>query len=115
MGIIDHGELIALGTQAELTHQVGEIETLILHVGENEDPERLALGMQDMAGCWIADVTDHTLTVIVPEAEEAARPRDYQGQRTRCQDPLGGYARAQPGSGFPAPDREGSSRLETRQ
>ena len=42
VGIIDHGELIALGTQDELTKQVGETETLILHVGENDDPETLA-------------------------------------------------------------------------
>ncbi|MBN8654621.1 MAG: ATP-binding cassette domain-containing protein, partial [Anaerolineae bacterium] len=41
VGIIDHGELIALGTQKELTKQVGETETLILHIGENEDPEAL--------------------------------------------------------------------------
>jgi len=38
VGIIDHGELIALGTQKELTQQVGETETLILHIGENDDP-----------------------------------------------------------------------------
>ncbi len=38
VGIIDHGELIALGTQDELTKQVGQTETLILHIGENEDP-----------------------------------------------------------------------------
>ena len=38
VGIIDHGELIALGTQAELTRQVGENETLILHLGEERKP-----------------------------------------------------------------------------
>ena len=46
VGIIDHGELIALGTQDELTKQVGQAETLILHIGENEDPEALAKAVE---------------------------------------------------------------------
>jgi len=74
VGIIDHGELIALGTQAELTKQVGEMETLILHIDENEDPERMAAAIRTMPGVQRADVTDHTVTVIVPEAEEALAP-----------------------------------------
>jgi ABC-2 type transport system ATP-binding protein len=36
VGIIDHGTLIALGTQKELTKQVGEHDVLRLHVGEAE-------------------------------------------------------------------------------
>ncbi len=74
VGIIDHGELIALGTQAELTKQVGEMETLILHIDESEDPERLAAAIRTLSGVKKADVTDHTVTVIVPEAEEALAP-----------------------------------------
>jgi ABC-2 type transport system ATP-binding protein len=74
VGIIDHGELIALGTQAELTKRVGEMETLILHIGENDDPERLAAAIRTLDMVRKADVTDHTVTVIVPEAEEAIAP-----------------------------------------
>jgi ABC-2 type transport system ATP-binding protein len=74
VGIMDHGELIALGTQTELTKQVGEMETLILHVGENDDPERLAAAIRTLKMVRRADVTDHTVTVIVPEAEEALAP-----------------------------------------
>jgi ABC-2 type transport system ATP-binding protein len=74
VGIMDHGELIALGTQADLTKQVGEMETLILHIGENDDPERLAVAIRTLKGVKKADVTDHTVTVIVPEAEEALAP-----------------------------------------
>src|SRR5215208_4634660 len=48
VGIIDHGELIALGTQAELTQQVGETETLILHIGENDDKEGLATALKSV-------------------------------------------------------------------
>jgi ABC-2 type transport system ATP-binding protein len=74
VGIIDHGELIALGTQKELTKQVGEMETLVLHVDETEDPERLATAVRGLKGVKRADVTDHTVTVIVPEAEEVLAP-----------------------------------------
>jgi ABC-2 type transport system ATP-binding protein len=74
VGIIDHGGLIALGTQAELTKRVGEMETLILHIDENEDPERLAAAIRRVKGVKRADVSDHTVTVIVPEAEEALAP-----------------------------------------
>jgi ABC-2 type transport system ATP-binding protein len=34
VAIIDHGEIIALGTQAELTHMVGELDTVRLSVPE---------------------------------------------------------------------------------
>src|SRR3990172_8821989 len=74
VGIMDHGELIALGTQSELTQQVGEMETLILHVSENEDPERLAAAIRTLKMVRRADVTDHTVTVIIPEAEQALAP-----------------------------------------
>lgn len=74
VGIIDHGELIALGTQAELTRQVGEMETLVLHIDEHEDPERLAAAIRSTPGVKRADVTDHAVTVIVPEAEVALAP-----------------------------------------
>jgi ABC-2 type transport system ATP-binding protein len=74
VGIIDLGKLIALGSQAELTRQVGEMETLILHVGENDDPVRLAAGIRTLQGVLKADVTDHTVSVIVPNAEQALAP-----------------------------------------
>jgi ABC-2 type transport system ATP-binding protein len=35
IGIIDHGELIALGTQAELTEMVGEFDTIRLTLDQN--------------------------------------------------------------------------------
>jgi len=74
VGIIDHGELIALGTQKELTQQVGEMETLVLHVDESEDPQRLADALKDLKDVRKSDVTDHAVTLIVPEAEEALAP-----------------------------------------
>jgi ABC-2 type transport system ATP-binding protein len=74
VGIIDHGELIALGTQAELTRQVGENDTLILHIDENQNGETLAVAVRTVPGVLRADVTDHTVAVIAPEAEEIMVP-----------------------------------------
>ena len=70
VGIIDHGELIALGTQAELTKQVGQAETLILHIGENEDPEALAKAVSNVEGVQKADVTNNQVSIITPDAKD---------------------------------------------
>lgn len=69
VGIIDHGELIALGTQDELTRQVGHTDTLVLHIGENEDPEALAASLKDLPGILEANATDHEISIITPQAE----------------------------------------------
>jgi ABC-2 type transport system ATP-binding protein len=74
VGIIDHGELIALGTQKELTEQVGQAETLLLHVDENQQPEKLAAALKGLAGINKVDLTDHTIAVITPSAEEVLAP-----------------------------------------
>jgi ABC-2 type transport system ATP-binding protein len=74
VGIIDHGELIALGTQAELTRQVGETDTLVLHIDESQDGEALAVAARDIDSVLRADATDHAVTVIAPEAEEIMAP-----------------------------------------
>jgi ABC-2 type transport system ATP-binding protein len=74
VGIIDHGELIALGTQAELNRQVGEKDTLILHIDENQNGEGLAVAVRKIQGVLKADITDHTVAVIAQEAEEIMAP-----------------------------------------
>lgn len=74
VGIIDHGDLIALGTQSELTRQVGENDALVLHLGENEHSERLADALRTVNTVLRAEVTDHTVTVIAPEAEDILAP-----------------------------------------
>jgi ABC-2 type transport system ATP-binding protein len=70
VGIIDHGELIAIGTQKELTQQVGETETLILHVGESDDPEALAASLKGVKDVLEANATDHEVSIITPDAED---------------------------------------------
>lgn len=70
VGIIDHGELIAIGTQKELTEQVGETETLILHIGENEDPDTLAKSIKGINGVLEANVINREIAVITPSAKD---------------------------------------------
>jgi ABC-2 type transport system ATP-binding protein len=74
VGIIDHGELIALGTQKELTQQVGEMESLLLTLDEGLDPEKLAETVRQVPGVLQANHSDHQVTVIGPEAEEVIAP-----------------------------------------
>jgi ABC-2 type transport system ATP-binding protein len=70
VGIIDHGELIALGTQDELTKQVGKTDTLILHIGENDDSKTLAESLKELNGVQHAEATDQSVAVVTPAAEE---------------------------------------------
>lgn len=70
VGIFDHGELIAIGTQKELTQQVREAETLILHVGENDDSEALAKTLKDIQGVQQATAVDHEVSIVCAEAED---------------------------------------------
>jgi ABC-2 type transport system ATP-binding protein len=74
VGIIDGGDLIAIGTQRELTRQVGEMETLVLHIDETQDVAALAAAVEALDMVRHAEVSDHTVTAIVPEAEEALAP-----------------------------------------
>ena len=70
VGIIDHGELIALGTQDELTRQVGEMDTLILRISENEDSKKLAALLKGLGNILDATATDHQVSIITPQAED---------------------------------------------
>lgn len=74
VGIIDHGELIALGTQKDLTKQVGQTETLVLHIGENEDPEALVSALKGVDGVLEANAINHEISVITPSAKDVLAP-----------------------------------------
>ena len=74
VGIIDHGELIALGTQKELTKQVGETETLLLHISENEDPEALIASFKGIKGVLEVNAVNHEISVITPSAADVMAP-----------------------------------------
>ncbi|GAB4402674.1 MAG: linearmycin resistance ATP-binding protein LnrL [Anaerolineales bacterium] len=74
VGIIDHGELIAIGTQKELTKQVGETETLVLHISENEDPEALVTAFKGIKDVLEANIVDHEVSVIAHSAKDVLAP-----------------------------------------
>ncbi|HEX7975988.1 MAG TPA: ATP-binding cassette domain-containing protein [Anaerolineales bacterium] len=78
IGIIDHGELIALGKLSELTRQVGEKDAIVLNIGEGEDGQGpagvLAAAVRAMPGVQKTDVGEGTLTIIADEAEDILAP-----------------------------------------
>ncbi len=74
VGIIDHGKLIALGTQKELTQMVGEHETLRLHLNDDQSGAALRDALQKAPGVIKASSIDHQVVLLVPEAEDALAP-----------------------------------------
>ena len=70
VGIIDHGELIAIGSQKELTQQVGQSETLILHINENDDPEALIPSFKGIKDVLEANVVGTEISIITPSAKD---------------------------------------------
>ena len=74
VGIMDHGKLIALGTQRELTQLVGEMDTLRLHLPEDQDPAALIEALHGVPPVQQVSAVDHEIALIVPEAQEAIPP-----------------------------------------
>ena len=70
VGIIDHGEMIAIGTQAELVKMISQKETLILQFGEDQSAARVIPQLRGMAGVQQIIAEDHSLQVLVNDAEE---------------------------------------------
>jgi ABC-2 type transport system ATP-binding protein len=81
VGIIDHGQLIAIGTQRELMQMVGERDTLRLHLAEDGDPSVLVDALQALPFVLQVSAQDHQITLIVPEAQEALPPVISQADR----------------------------------
>jgi ABC-2 type transport system ATP-binding protein len=71
VGIIDHGKMIALGTPKQLTQQVGQSDTLRLHVGEDHKVTALAQALRAVPGVQQVSVTDQHVVLIVPSAAAA--------------------------------------------
>jgi len=74
VGIIDHGELIALGTQKELTQMVGEQDVLRLHLSGEQPAGPLADGLCGLPDVVHCSAADHEVVLVVPEAETALAP-----------------------------------------
>ena len=74
VGIIDNGQLIALGTQAELTKMIGQQDTLRLHLAEGTDVEALAAALRTLPDILQVSTRDSEVILLVPEAEIAISP-----------------------------------------
>ena len=74
VGIVDHGKLIALGTQKELTQTVGQLEALRLHIPEGQDTTPLVDSLRSLPDVKQVTVADHEIVLIVPDAQEALSP-----------------------------------------
>jgi len=70
VGIIDGGELIAVGTQRELTEKVGSSETLVLHIDETQEAGQLADALEAVPGIIQSTVSDHQVSVVTRSARE---------------------------------------------
>ncbi len=69
VGIIDHGEIIALGTQDELTQMVGELDSVLLSVPEASDAVLEALcGVEGVETCIKADGEDGAIRLMAQNA-----------------------------------------------
>jgi ABC-2 type transport system ATP-binding protein len=81
VGIIDHGRLIALGTQKELTHLVGEKDSLRLHLLDERDPVALCESLRSIPEIEHVSAADGQVVLIVQEAEEALPPVIAQAEK----------------------------------
>ncbi|WP_448335306.1 ATP-binding cassette domain-containing protein [Bellilinea sp.] len=70
VGIIDHGEMIAIGTQAELVKRIGQRETLVLQFGEDQSAAAIIPQLEGMSGVQQVVAENHSLQVLVNDAEE---------------------------------------------
>ncbi len=71
VGIIDHGKLIALGTQKELTKLVGQQESLRLHLGEGITGESVQELFANVDGVLQSNALDGEVILSVTEAATA--------------------------------------------
>jgi ABC-2 type transport system ATP-binding protein len=53
---------------------MGQNETLVLTVAETDDPQILADKLKTVSGVLKADVIDHTVTIITPDAQGIISP-----------------------------------------
>ena len=81
VGIIDHGKLIALGTQHELTQMVGQSDALRLHLPEGQETEPFVAALRSLPDVRQVTTADHEIVLIVPVAQEAIPPVFTQADR----------------------------------
>jgi ABC-2 type transport system ATP-binding protein len=68
VGIIDHGQMIALGTQKELTQLVGENMSLRLHLNEGEPADGLVVALEQLPDVLEVTAVNSQIILITPDA-----------------------------------------------
>jgi ABC-2 type transport system ATP-binding protein len=68
VGIMDHGELIALGTHQELVQLVGHQELLRLHFPEEVNLDSLASSLRTLPGVLSVASSQEQLVLAAPDA-----------------------------------------------
>lgn len=71
IGIIDHGKLIALGTQPELTRLVGQEDVVELEITEAESTPELLAGLSSVPGIRQVDATDGIVRLLAEDGNAA--------------------------------------------
>ena len=74
VGIIDHGKLIAVGTQEELTKQVGENDSIHILTDPMDDLPSIAVKLQGFDGITRVIVEESGLNLITSDAERNLAP-----------------------------------------
>lgn len=74
VGIIDHGKLIAVGTQEELTKQVGENDSIHILTDPMDDLSTIAAKLQRFDGITRVKVDESGLHLITSNAETNLAP-----------------------------------------
>jgi len=70
IGIIDHGQLVAMGTQDELTQTVGRFDTITVQMNGEMETAVLLAGVSQLPGVHQADGTVAHLILQVNEAKQ---------------------------------------------
>jgi len=71
IGIIDHGELIALGTQEELSQLVGQEDVVELRITEMQVTPALLQALEQASGVRKVDASDGVVSLIVEDGHAA--------------------------------------------
>ena len=71
VGIIDHGQMIALGSQAELRRTVGEQDTLRLHFDESTSTAKLSDEIAQLEFVTTAVARENEIVVTTPDSTTA--------------------------------------------
>jgi ABC-2 type transport system ATP-binding protein len=77
IAIMDHGELIACGTHADLVRIVGERDRITLHIGQlaaETGGEALLQACRSVEGVQQVDLEDGTLTLLAEDSNRALPP-----------------------------------------